>query len=113
MQPETENGEKTNRTQRAHHRSPSYPMLNLEEATEKARLIYNADKRSFTSRAVMLKHLGYKDESSGIGNRELSALKQYGLLEEQTGQFRISDRAYGILFLSEASEERRAKLSEA
>jgi hypothetical protein len=112
---ETENGEKKKRAQRTHHRSPSYPMLGLEDAIESARLIYNEDKRSFTSRAVILKHLGYKDEGSGVGNRALSALKQYGLLEEQeqSGQFRVSDRAYTILFLSEASEERRAKLCEA
>lgn len=111
MLPEAENGEK--KKQRAHHRSPGYPMLNLQEAVEKARLVYNEDKRSFTSRAVILKHLGYKDENSGVGNREVSALKQYGLLEERAGQLRISDRAYGILFLSEGSEEKRNRLSEA
>jgi hypothetical protein len=88
-------------------------MLNLEQAIEKARIVYNADKRSFTSRAVILKHLGYKDEGSGVGNRELSALKQYGLLEEKNGQFRISDRAYAILFLSDTSDEKRNEISQA
>ena len=104
------NGSKEKRT---HHRSPGYPMLNLEQAIEKARLVYNGDKRSFTSRAVILKHLGYKDEASGVGNRELSALKQYGLLEERAGQFGISDRAYAILFLSDASDEKRQQIMEA
>ena len=114
MQPTaTENGETKKKPQRTHHRSPAYPMINLEQAIERARLIYNGDKRSLTSRAVILKHLGYKDESSGVGNREVSALKQYGLLEEQSGQYKISDRAYAILFLSEASEEKRTNLSDA
>jgi hypothetical protein len=98
---------------RIHHRSPAYPMLNLEQAIEKARIVYNADKRSFTSRAVILKHLGYKDETSGVGNRELSALKQYGLLEEKAGQFGISEGAYAILFLSDASDEKRQQIIEA
>jgi hypothetical protein len=98
---------------RTHHRSPAYPMLNLEEAIEKSRMIYNEDKRSFTSRAVIVKHLGYKDENSGIGNRELAALRQYGLLEERLGQFGISERAYAVLFLSENSEERRTQVSQA
>lgn len=97
----------------AHHRSPSYPVLNLERALDKARAIYNADKRSFTSRAVILQHLGYKDEKSGVGNRELAALRQYGLLEEKSGQYRVSDLAYAILFLSEGSEDRRSKMTQA
>jgi hypothetical protein len=98
---------------RTHHRSPAYPMLNLEEALEKARLVYNADKRSFTSRSGVVKHLGYKDENSGIGNRELSSLKQYGLLEEKGGEYRISDAAYAILFLSADSAERGEALRQA
>lgn len=105
--------ERTEQKKRTHHRSPSYPMLNLKEAVEKAALIYGGDKRSLTSRAVILKHLGYEDESNGTGNRELSALKQYGLIEEQGRQFRISDRAYAILFLSDSSDEKRTKLSDA
>jgi hypothetical protein len=98
---------------KAHHRSPAYPMLNLEKAIEKAKTIYNADKRSFTSRPVILKHLGYSDENSGIGNRELSALRQYGLLEEKGGEYRVSDTAYAILFLSTDSAERGEALSQA
>lgn len=97
---------------RAHHRSPSYPMLSLDRALEKARLIYNEDKRSFTSRAVILRHLGYKDEKNGYGNRELAALKQYGLLEEKSGEFRISDAAHNLLFLSDASPEKRNRLEQ-
>lgn len=98
---------------RTHHRSPSYPTLSLEQAIEKARVIYNAAKRSSTSRAAIVKSMGYKDESSGQGNRELAALKQYGLLEEKSGEFRVSDSAYSIMFLSEDSEERRSKTREA
>src|SRR5437764_9872109 len=104
---------KTETKKRTHHRSPAYPMLSLERSLEKARAIYNADRRSFTSRGVILQHLGYKDEKNGLGNRELAALKQYGLLEEKAGQFRISDAAYAILFLSDSSEEKRSKTMEA
>lgn len=88
-------------------------MLNLEAALEKSKNIYSADKRSFTSRPVILKHLGYKDENSGIGNRELSALRQYGLLEEKGGEYKVSDTAYAILFLSPDSSERGEALSQA
>lgn len=98
---------------RTHHRSPAYPMLKLEDAIEKARTIYNADKRSYTSRPVIVQHLGYKDENSGVGNRELSALRQYGLLEEKGGEYRVSDTAYAILFLSDASDGRGAALAQA
>jgi hypothetical protein len=107
---ESQGGDKHKRN---HHRSPAYPMLTLEQAVEKAKVIYSEDKRSFTSRPVIVKHLGYKDESSGVGNRELSALKQYGLLEEKGGEYRISETAYALLFLTETSEERRVALSKA
>lgn len=111
MQPsESESSQKQKRT---HHRSPGYPMLNLEQAVEKSRMLYNEDKRSFAPRPVIVRHLGYKDENSGIGNRELSALRQYDLLEEKDGEYRVSDIAYALLFLSEASEERGAALSRA
>ena len=88
-------------------------MLDLETAIAKTKRIYDADRRSFTSRSVIVKHLGYKDETSGKGNRELAALKQYGLLEEKADQFRVSDAGYSIVFLSEASQERRNRISEA
>lgn len=88
------------------HRSPAYPVISLKDALEKARLVHKEDKRFPVSRAVVLKHMGFADEKSGLGNRQLAATKQYGLIEETDSGFRISDLGYKLLFLSETSPER-------
>jgi hypothetical protein len=84
----------------------------LEEALQKARMVYAEDKRAWTSRSVILKHLGFTDENSGPANRTLSALRQYGLVEEKEGQLRVSDRAFSILALSDSSPEKVKRLRE-
>jgi hypothetical protein len=103
----------SDRTKRAVHRSPSYPSIPLEEALKKLLVVYKEDKRAFTSRSVILRHLGFTDEKSGAANRTLSALRQYSLLEERDGQVRVSDGGYSLLFLSENSPDRLPRLREA
>ena len=94
------------------HRSPNYPSLSLGDALDRARQIYDAEKRTPASPDTILAHLGYKP-GVGPGLRALSALRQYGLLEERGGQDRISDSAFHILSLSEASPDRVVALREA
>ncbi len=101
------------KSRRVVHRSPSYPSMPLEEALQKVRMVYAEDKRAWTSRSVILKHLGFTDEKSGPANRSLSALRQYGLLEERDGQLRVSDTAYTALVLSDSSPEKPKKIAEA
>lgn len=97
---------------RATHRSPSYPMFSLREAIEKARTIYNEDKRSFTTPDVIAKHLGFSQHIGGPGGRTMSALRQYGLLEENGGKNRISDRAYTLIQFPTGSPERNQAIKE-
>lgn len=82
---------------RSSHRSPSYPMFSLGVAIDKARVIYNSVKRSFVTPDVIAKHLGFSQHIGGPGGRTMSALRQYGLLEESAGKSRISDRAYTLI----------------
>ncbi len=91
---------------RAMHRSPNYPMVSLREAIEKARAIYNEDKRAFTTPDVIAKHLGFSQHAGGPGGRAMSALRQYGLLEESGGKSRISERAYTLIQYPVDSPER-------
>lgn len=99
-------------TKRKVHRSPNYPAMGLKEALEKARLIYDAEKRSFGSAEVLRADMGYT-AGTGPAGRALSALKQYGLLDEKDGHYRISDGAFALLELSHGSEEYRSALKEA
>ncbi len=93
-------------------RSPNHPVLRLDEAISRARAIFDHEKRVATTAEVILTHLGYK-KNSGPGARALSALKQYGLLEEHSGAYRVTDTAFNLLHLSEDSVERRNALKEA
>jgi len=94
------------------HRSPNYPSLSLGDAIERARQVYDAEKRTPASADTILAHLGYSP-GVGPGLRALAALRQYGLLEERNGQDRISEDAFHILTLSETSPDRQAALREA
>src|SRR5208337_2892095 len=94
------------------HRSPNYPGMSLKAALERANTIYDQEKRSFASPSVIRAHMGFPTPTGAAG-RAISALKQYGLLEERDGQYRISERAYAILQLSEDSADRKTALEEA
>jgi hypothetical protein len=85
-------------------RSPNYPMFSLSDGLTKIKLIFDAEKRNLTPADVILNHLGYKKDS-GTGGRAISALRQYGLLEDTSGNYRVSDLAYGILFGEEGSSD--------
>jgi hypothetical protein len=93
-------------------RSPNHPFFSLPEAIGKAKLVYDNEKRSPTTAGVILKHLGYA-HTNGPGGRTLSGLRQYGLLDEAGGQYRISDVAFSILHYPEGSRERRDAIARA
>jgi len=90
--------------QKTRLRSPNYPLLSLGQAIGQVKRIYKEEKRNFTDHAVILKHLGYTD-ASGTGAREISALKQYGLLEDRSGTVGISNTAYVLMYAEEGSAE--------
>ena len=92
-------------------RSPNYPMYALEEAIAKVKIIYQHEKRNFTTAAVIQKHLGYK-EGSSLGGRALSALKQYGLIEERSGTYGLSEKGFLFTYAEENSPERAIALRE-
>src|ERR1022692_4040662 len=81
---------------KAMHRSPSYPLFDLGTAVTKTKAVYDHDKRAAVSADVIAAHLGYS-AAKGLGGRAVSALKQYGLLEELSGKYRISDLGYTLV----------------
>jgi hypothetical protein len=94
------------------HRSPNFPAMALADAVQKVRTIYGQDRRTPTSAAVMLSHLGYGKNVSGSAGRVLAALKQYGLLDEVGDNLRVSDAAFRIFSLSDGSPERVTAIKE-
>ncbi len=63
-------------------RSPAYPSMGLKDALEKARVVYDKDKAFSAKVDVVLRHWGYTNPTSGRAQGALSALKQFGLLDE-------------------------------
>jgi hypothetical protein len=100
-------------TKRKVQRSPNYPFISLGEALGKLQTVYEQEKRSRTSYTVILKHLGYREERGGVGGRTLSALIQYGLLDQQGGECWVSDLGYQLLHFPESSPERENALRQA
>lgn len=88
-------------------RSPKYPSLTFADAETKAKLIYQAERRSPTTANVIYQHLGFK-KKTGPAGRAVSALRQYGFLEESGGQFRVSERAHRYFNLPEDNPERES-----
>jgi hypothetical protein len=94
------------------HRSPGYPAINLEEALDKAKVMYQHDKRSSTTTAVLSSHWNYRATSSGA-KLALAALKKFGLLDpvghKKSGQVKLSDLALHILLDTQEDSPEREK----
>jgi|SRR6266550_5471761 len=93
-------------------RSPNHPAFDLTQAISKIGVIYQKEKRSSTTAQIIAKHMGYS-HINGPGGRALSGLRQYGLLEEVQGQYKISELAFSILHYPEGSQERLEAIKKA
>jgi hypothetical protein len=113
---ETKNGAATAESEDSkRQRSPSYPVIAIDEALSKVKAIYSADRRAFTTGSAILEHMGYKvkDKPGGRSARVVASLRQYGLLEGRGNRYRVSDAAFRILELPEDSPERLGLLKQA
>lgn len=75
-------------------RSPAYPSISLETAIQRARQLYDKERRHLTPVATVASHWGYRS-LNGAALGAIAALKKYGLLDEEG-----------------ASDDRKVKLSE-
>jgi hypothetical protein len=95
-------------------RSPNFPSLTLADALLKVRLLYEKDRRTPVSTATVMSHLGFNQKVSGSSARVLSAMRQFGLLEQDDkGQCRVTELATRIITLSDGAPERTKALKEA
>lgn len=69
-------------TETKRDRSPNYPYISLQQALERARQFYAAEKRGAAAIPVVAKHWDYSPKSSGL-IQSIAALKSYGLLDEE------------------------------
>jgi hypothetical protein len=79
-------------------------MFALGKAVEKTKKVYEHDKRAAVDADIIASHLGYS-AAKGFGGRAVSALKQYGLIEEVSGKYRISELGYVLVHYDRNSQE--------
>lgn len=71
-------------------RSPNYPSINLEEAIEHIRSIFQSQRRYPSSRDVLVKIMGYRS-LNGASAVAVANLSKYGLLEGHGDSLRVSE----------------------
>ncbi len=78
-----------------------YPAFDLEQAIKRVTRLYEQEKRNPVPVAVAVKHLGYSSPTSGPATSGLSAVKQFGLIDDSgsgpSRKIRLSQLAYTIL----------------
>ena len=79
-----ENNEKVAAVASTRTRSPGYPSLSLQDAIEKAKVVWTQEKRNAAPLEALALDWGLKAKSS-TGLLYSSTLKKYGLLEEVEG----------------------------
>jgi len=82
-------------------RSPAYPGISLRVAIERARLLYEKERRHAAPISAITAAWGLTSSTSGSATVAIAALKKYGLLvEEKSGGERVarlSDLALDVL----------------
>ena len=63
-------------------RSPAYPMIPLDDAIDKVKILWENEKNNPFPKEAAIKDLGY-DSYGGYSARVISALKQFGLISEE------------------------------
>src|SRR6185312_9150691 len=86
-------------------RSPNYPAFSLQKALEYARKVYATNHLHKAPRDVVAKAMGYTTLNGG-SLTALSALKKFGLLDEDGDGLKITPDALTVLVESPSSPER-------
>lgn len=112
------NNQVIEKTKKHRERSPSYPVINLESAIEKAKIIKEKESggKHYIPIRAALEHWGYSI-NSGYGLRILSALQKYKLIDimgsGSSRQVKLSDLAQKVLFYGVDTESYRESIVEA
>lgn len=84
-------------------RSPGYPMLSLEEAIQKIKILWDKDRNKTIPIEAAYEHLGYKTKG-GYSARVIAAMKKFSLIYEKQNDIILTDEAVDLA-LHEPSDE--------
>jgi hypothetical protein len=91
------------KTKREVKRSPGYPVIALQEAIEKTRLLWNKDKTNNVPIEAAYNHLGYKS-IGGHSARIMAALKKFNLIFETKTGIKLTDEAVDLMIHDPSDE---------
>lgn len=93
-------------------RSPAYPGIDLKTAIDRAKVVYQQEKRNKAPVRVIMLHWGYNNPSGGNAGVTLGSLKKFGLLKDEgSGLDRLAwltDLAFDIIHNPDPSAAIRA-----
>lgn len=96
-------------------RSPSYPGIPLSEAIERAKVVWEREKRNSAPVAVLMKHWGYSNPKGGRAAVTFAALRKFGLVTDEgsgpTRPAKLTELAVEIIHAPEV--ERKAAIRRA
>ncbi len=93
-------------------RSKAYPTINLEAAIQASQHIWDKHNRQRMTLEEATVALGYKG-ISGPSRSKVSALKQYGLLEEANNSLSLTQRAIVVLHKEKGDDSRTKAIQSA
>jgi hypothetical protein len=76
-------------------RSPGYPMIGLEEAIQRAMILWEKDQNNNIPVEVAYEHLGFKT-TAGYAARVIAALKKFGLISERQDDIMLTTEAVDL-----------------
>lgn len=91
----------TKKEKRKVQRSPGYPMLSLEEAIQKIKILWEKDKNKTIPIEAVYEHLGYK-KIGGYASRVIAAMKKFGLIYEKQNDIILTDEAVDLALHDES-----------
>jgi len=89
------------------HRSPNYPGISLKAAVEKITVWFKADGLVASPTDAAMKHM------KGDYGRVISALKNFGLISEESGRIKLTQRGVDIVVRTAEDPKRKQALTEA
>jgi len=91
------------KSRRSIKRSPSYPKIGLEEAIQRAKILWEKDKNNSIPKEVAYQHLGFKS-TGGYAARILAALKKFELISEKQNDIMLTKEAVDLVLHSPSDE---------
>lgn len=89
-------------------RSPNYPQIELEEAINLTKKIFDKEAQNFAPRDVVAELLGYTSVN-GASEKKVSAITAYGLLDRNSDrELKVSDLAMRIMHPEDHHEKAQA-----